>query len=244
MGRSGDADSGLPVGATKGSSPSSEAPRLVDSAAAPALSSIINDSVEDEKEPPSQGRVWDRELLVQYAASQGVELSLTTLGPAFRGIARSTTNRTQILSYVEGIIRLPPQTNVLHLDKMEVFRPVVQRVRKDNPNFCGGGNPLGVGLLVAYLCVLHGTEQGCTTAEFLAINDADLQHKRLVKLYRLAGFDYVKYVGDGWKDVPDRLVWGGCGTLLRKDIPTLLQFWSGLLDKGRRKTQDQTQLTQ
>jgi hypothetical protein len=169
---------------------------------------------------------------MEYAQTQGVELSLTTLGPAYRGVARSAHNRTQILAYVEGFVR-PNAPPLLHLDKMEVFRPIVQKARSENPRFTGGGTSMGVGLLVAYLCVLHGFEQDCRVAEFLAIDDSDFQHRRLVKLYKQSGFDVVKYVGDSWQDIPDRMVWGGCGTLLRKDVPYLLAFWTTLLEKGK-----------
>jgi hypothetical protein len=161
-----------------------------------------------------------------------VQLSLTTLGPAYRAVARSTHNATLILGYVEGFIR-PNSAPLLHMDKMEVFRPIVQKARRENPAFTGGGTPLGVGLLVAYLCVLHGRSQRCQAAEFLAIHDSEWQHRRLVRLYRQSGFDVVRYVGDSWRDIPDRMVWGGCGTLLRKGVPDLLAFWTLLLEKSR-----------
>jgi hypothetical protein len=180
--------------------------------------------------------VWTQSDLEDYAASQGVVLSLTTLGPGYRAIARSTQNETQILGYVEGFIR--PTGKLLHLDKMEVFRKMVKRVRQENPAFKGGGTTLGVGLLLGYLCLLHGKEQGsCEKAEFLAIDDEDFQHKRLVRYYKQSGFDVVKYVGEGFQDVPDRLIWGGCGTLLRKDIDTLLNFWTGLMEKSKEKAE-------
>jgi hypothetical protein len=178
--------------------------------------------------------VWTQSDLDDFAASQGVVLSLTTLGPGYRAIARSTQNETQILGYVEGFIR--PTGKLLHLDKMEVFRPMVKRVRLENPTFNGGGTNIGVGLLLGYMCVLHGKEQGsCVTAEFLAIDDADFQHKRLVRYYKNAGFDVIKYVGEGFQEIPDRLMWGGCGTLLRQDVDTLLNFWTGLMEKSKEK---------
>jgi hypothetical protein len=181
--------------------------------------------------------VWTQSDLDEFAASQGVVLSLTTLGPGYRAIARSTQNETQILGYVEGFIR--PTGKLLHLDKMEVFRPMVKRVRLENPSFNGGGTILGVGLLLGYMCVLHGKEKGsCVTAEFLAIDDADFQHKRLVRYYKNAGFDVIKYVGEDFKEIPDRLMWGGCGTLLRKDVDTLLNFWTGLMEKSKEKAQE------
>lgn len=48
-----------------------------------------------------------------------------------------------------------------------------------------------------------------------------------MRYYKNAGFDVIKYVGDDWKNVPDRLIWGGYGTLLRQDIEFLLDFWTG-----------------
>lgn len=172
--------------------------------------------------------VFAIEDLNNYAHNQGLEITLTTLGPGFRSTARSLQNRTEILGYVEGFVR----GNVLHLDKMEVFRKILKNVRKNDPNFKGGGTSLGVGLLMGYACVLHGQEAGCQVAEFLAIDDDDFLHKRLVRYYSAAGLKIVKYVGDDFRDIPDRLVWGGCGTLMRRDIDELLSFWSGLLNKS------------
>lgn len=175
--------------------------------------------------------IWTREQLEDFADREGVVLSLTSLGPGYRGLVRAKHNTSQILGYVEGFVR--PTGNLLHIDKMEVFRKLVKQARSENPDeFRGGGNRLGVGLLIAYLCLLHGQEQGCDTAEFLAIDDEDFQHKRLVRLYQHAGFDVIKYVGDEFTDIPDRMVWGGCGTLMRKDIPTLLRFWTRILERG------------
>ena len=121
-------------------------------------------------------------------------------------MARSTTSSSDIFGYVEGFIR-PVPSNYLHVDKMEVFQKVVDKVRKDDdsPLFTGGGGtPLGVGLLVGYDCLLYGLENNCGIAEFLAIDDEEYQHKRLVRLYKLAGFKFVKYVGDDFGDIPDR----------------------------------------
>uniref|UniRef100_A0A7S3LDP4 N-acetyltransferase domain-containing protein n=1 Tax=Amphora coffeiformis TaxID=265554 RepID=A0A7S3LDP4_9STRA len=175
--------------------------------------------------------IWTREHLEDYASEQGVVLSLTTLGPAYRAIARPKHNQTLILGYVEGFVR--PTGNLLHVDKMEVFRKIVKQSRAENPQeFKGGGTFLGVGLLMGFLCMLHGQEKGCKEAEFLAIDDEDRQHKRLVRYYKTAGFDFIKYVGDDLKDIPDRMVWGGCGTLLRKDISYLLSYWTQLMEKS------------
>jgi hypothetical protein len=197
----------------------------------PGVSQNIDETVNDRIKDSIV--YWTKEQLEEYSSRQGVILSLTTLGPAYRAIARAKHNETQIMGYIEGFVR--PGNKLLHLDKMEVFRKMVKLARAENPNeFKGGGTKLGVGLLLGYLCLLHAHDQGCIEAEFLAIDDEPFQHKRLVKYYRLSGFEFVRYVGDDFKSIPDRLVWGGCGTLLRKDINYLLRYWSSLLDKSSR----------
>lgn len=124
---------------------------------------------------------WTRERLEEYASEQGVVLSLSTLGPGYRALARAKHNTTLILGYVEGFVR--PTGDILHMDKMQVFSKIVQQTRNENPQeFKGGGTIFGPGLLVGYLCLLFGAEQGCRVAEFLAIDDEDFQHKRYVLL--------------------------------------------------------------
>jgi hypothetical protein len=176
---------------------------------------------------------WTRDDILKYANNQGVDLSLSTLGPGYRAVARSTQNASDILGYAQGFTR----GSILHLDSMQAFKPVVTRVRSTNPNFRGGGTIFGVGLLLGYLCLSHGLSHNCKTAEFLAIDDDDRQHERLVRYYTAAGFRIVKCVGDDdWQCIPDRIVWGGCGTLLRSDdIHETLQYWTTLLIKSQAK---------
>ena len=103
-------------------------------------------------------QVWTFDDIQDFARKEGVELSKTNLGPAFRTVARSTHNSTKILGYGEGFVR--PAGKILHLDKMEVFKPIVKQVRKENPDFRGGGTIFGVGLLFGYQCLLHGAFVG------------------------------------------------------------------------------------
>jgi len=175
-------------------------------------------------------QIWTLEDLEEFAHKQGVELSKTSMGPAFRTVARSTQNSSKILGYGEGFVR--PAGNILHLDKMEVYKPIVKQVRRENPDFSGGGTIFGVGLLFGYQCLLHGVENGCIEAEFLAIDDEEFQHKRLVRFYKNSGFKIVKYVGEDIQDIPDRMVWGGCGTLMRANLADLLPLWSQLFIKA------------
>lgn len=179
--------------------------------------------------------MWTLEQLEEYASDESVNvvISFTTFGPVYRAVARAKHDESIILGYVEGFLR-PTQPKLLHLDKMEIFQPVLERVRRSHPNTLNfGGINIGLGLLMGYRCLLYAAEpaQGPRTiAEFLAIDDEEFQHKRLVRYYRYAGFKIVKYVGDDPKDIPDRLVWGGCGTLMKQDIPELMAKWTSLFE--------------
>lgn len=79
-----------------------------------------------------------------------------------------------------------------------------------------------------------GRDNGYTVGEFLAIDDEEKQHRKLVRYYERSGFKVIKYVGDDFRDIPDRMIWGGCGTLMRQDIDTLLQSWTTILQKTKR----------
>lgn len=183
---------------------------------------------------------WTVEELEDYCDRLGVVVSFTTFGPGYRAVARAKYDETLILGYVEGFLR--PAGAILHLDKMEVFQPMLQRVRRKEPqSFDFGGISFGLGLVMGYRCLLFAKEKGCSIAEFLAIDDEEFQHKRLVRYYKRVGFQTVKYVGEDIGDIPDRLVWGGCGTLMKEDIDILIQKWAALLllmEKRGQETKD------
>ena len=178
-----------------------------------------------ERKPTISGKFATSEEIIKYGENVGVKISLSTLGPGYRAVARAAHDEEQIIGYVEGFLR--PGGKILHLDKMEVWKKAVDRARKENPEgYKNGGNVFGVGLLLGYLCLLHGRENGCIDAEFLAIDDEEYQHKRLVRYYKNSGFKVIKYVGEDVGDIPDRLVWGGCGTLMREKVDALLEKWT------------------
>lgn len=171
--------------------------------------------------------IADIEEITTFANNNGVELQFTTKGPGYRGVAIPPNNPDNILGYIEGFIR--PSGKILHADKMEIFKIALNSARRNEGTFSGGGTFLGPGLLIAYVCLLHGKESGCVDVEFLAIDDAELQHKRLVRYYKTAGFSEVRYVGEELKDIPDRLVWGGCGTLMTEKIDLILEKWTRII---------------
>jgi hypothetical protein len=221
-----------------------------------SLTNVIDDTKEDHDDDSCY---WTRLQLDHFASHEGIVLSITKAGPFFRSVARAQHNTSIVLGYVEGWIRpsvvsMVGSNTILHLDKMLVFPNMIRRTREENPQqFRNGGTILGVGLLLGYLCCLdyycdqindenlrrkkRSMDATDTTtsyvAEFLAIDDESFQHQRLVKYYTTSGFRIIKYVGDDWTDIPDRLIWGGCGTLLRQDILTLLVKWTKLMERSK-----------
>lgn len=180
---------------------------------------------------PEEGLATE-EQITQYASSVGLKLSLTTLGPGYRALARASHDESQIIGYCEGFIR--PGGKIIHVDKLEVWKKALSTAKKENPDgFKNGGQVFGVSLLLGYMCLLHGYDKGCSIAEFLAIDDEAFQHKRLVRFFKRAGFNVIKYVGDDLASVPDRLVWGGCGTLMNEEIEKLLLSWTKTLFRSK-----------
>jgi len=204
-----------------------------DSTSRPSSSCLFNSINDDVASSPVAS--WTQEDVMDFATSQGINLTFSTLGPGYRVVARALHDSDVILGYCEGFVRPPPQ-QILHLDKMEVFRKKVQQASRESDTFqARSGSSFGMGLLMGLVCVLHGQRQNCQQAEFLAIDDRPEQHRKLVQYYKRSGFEIIKYVGDDFQDIPDRLVWGGCGTLMRQDVATLVQSWSETLTKSRAK---------
>ena len=59
-------------------------------------------------------------------------------------------------------------------------------------------------------------------ARLLAIYDADGYSKKLVRYFKIIGFEVVKEVGSSPIDLFLRLIWGGAGTLMRGDCSYIL----------------------
>ena len=194
------------------------------SIAIPKRSHNLHSTTED-----ATSSIADIEEITNFASQNGIELQFTTnAAKGYRGVAVSASDPDNIFGYIEGFIR--PVGNILHADKMEIFKSALNSARReDEKSFSGGGTFLGPGLLIAFVCLLHGKENGCKMCEFLAIDDAEFQHKRLIRYYRTAGFREVRYVGEELKDIPDRLVWGGCGTLMTEEIDKVLMKWTRII---------------
>jgi hypothetical protein len=52
------------------------------------------------------------------------------------------------------------------------------------------------------------------------------------------GFREVRYVGEEIRDIPDRLVWGGVGTLMTEDIDAVLTKWTRIIRRSSARMGD------
>tara|TARA_B100000945_G_C20350492_1_gene581994 strand:- start:664 stop:1146 length:483 start_codon:yes stop_codon:yes gene_type:complete len=66
-------------------------------------------------------------------------------------------------------------------------------------------------------------ETNCKRARLLAIYDEDGYSKKLIRYFRLIGFEVAREVGSDPKDILLRLIWGGAGTLMRGDCKRILE---------------------
>lgn len=72
----------------------------------------------------------------------------------------------------------------------------------------------------------------------LAIDDAPEQHRRLVKYLARFGGVKVRRVDDSVRSVPDRMVYGGYGTIIRGDITSMLARGTGMIERQGRRVVD------
>ena len=93
-----------------------------------------------------------------------------------------------------------PFENGLQLDTL--------RILKESPRFV---SELIWASTMAW--ALEKTE--CKFARLLAIYDTEGYSKKLVRYFRLIGFDIIKEVGSSPTDLFLRLIWGGAGTLMK-----------------------------
>lgn len=148
--------------------------------------------------------------LESWGASRGLLLRLQLSGSAaLRGLRVGVARRgpgggPQLLGELKGWAI--PTPSGLHLDTLRIQVPQ--------------GEPAAglVGPLIwaaTFAWALEHTP--CRRASLLAIRDDEHQHRRLVRYFRRLGFEPLRELGAGALDLPQRLIWGGSGLLMRGD---------------------------
>ncbi|KAK9165327.1 hypothetical protein Scep_000518 [Stephania cephalantha] len=159
---------------------------------------------------PSMSEIMDSSRL------QKLDLRLQTIGPLFRVTAISVETKRE-LGRAQGFTRYWLGGKILHLDSMRLQKETLGMEK----------SIFGIGLFIGAVAIRHGYDNGCTTAELLAINDSDLYHSKLVRFYTRMGFRKVYEVtGSSVGDLSHLLMWGGQGTRMDADIEGLLKKWA------------------
>ncbi|CAM6093626.1 unnamed protein product [Calypogeia fissa] len=160
------------------------------------------------------------EDIIATAAQEGVKLQVLTFGPTFQ-IVVSNLDETHVFGKADGwITRWWPKGKILHLEAIRLERGSSKDV----------GNVGGAGFFVGAATLRYGFDQGCRTAELLAIYDDKVTHSKLVKYYSRFGFKRMYEVNDEeLKFYLDRIVWGGVGTRMDADCEELLRRWCAVL---------------
>jgi hypothetical protein len=177
------------------------------------------------------------------ARRRGLVIETTTFGPAFRVIARRIPTRRggaegegedaaatasvaaeddeDVIAIHDGFIA-PPPFGILHLDSMRVYN---SRVRGDTER-ATMRSVFGISILLGTTSALMARDAGCGKMELLAIDDGNEYAAKLVSYYSRLGFETARVVGgNGLRDVPDLLAWGGVGTRMNGDLRKLLGKW-------------------
>jgi hypothetical protein len=93
---------------------------------------------------------------------------------------------------------------------------------------------LSPGMLLFIAAIAYGGERGCDLVCGLAIDDDPRQHARLVAYLKRFGGAAVRRVGDSrLRDIPDRLLYGGRGTIVHGSIPEMLDRAAGMVERTR-----------
>ena len=151
---------------------------------------------------------------VAVIESIGESLGLTikiqlreALGFNFFRIVVATQEKSSVKIWGELKGWTIPLLNGLNLDTM--------RVVKQSPPY--------VSELIWATTMAWAIERtSCRYARLLAIYDDEGYSKKLVRYFRLLGFNVVKEVGSSPADLLLRLIWGGAGTLMKGDCSKIL----------------------
>lgn len=90
---------------------------------------------------------------------------------------------------------------------------------------------LSPGMFLFMAAIAYGYERGCRDVYGLAIDDEPQQHIRLVRYLCRFGGSVVRQVGESFRDIPDRLLYGGRGTIIKGDIYQMLERSKGMIDR-------------
>ena len=186
----------------------------------------------------SDGELIQLSEVEEVAARLGCRLAVSSIGPAYKvellwasDVAQQMiggdASRPDLLGSSEGFTQ---PTGVVHLENIQLrrftgyWRRSWSRRYEATPKL----KRRHLGLLVSVGVAAWIKEQDpfqCQRMQLLAIFDEEKQHATLVRYYRRLGFKEMRDVGDDFRGVADRMVWGGVGTLMEGSVDDFLRKW-------------------
>ena len=157
------------------------------------------------------------------------------------------------LQEIAEALNLTIKIQVREVLGLKIFRIIVAQVNSNSVKIWGEikgwSLPTRGGLQLDSLRILNGSPKfvseliwattmawslektTCKFARLLAIYDSEGYSKKLVRYFRLIGFNFIKEVGSSPTDLFLRLIWGGAGTLMKGDCSKILKKLEGKLLK-------------
>ena len=152
------------------------------------------------------------------AVERGLELKDDSKGPV---LTMDVLRDGKLTAYINGAV-LPKER--LHI---EAYKAKSKE----------GGTLLDVspGMLIFMAALAFGASRGCKEVYGLAIKDDPKQHQRLLRYLKRFGGVEVKKVGMKLADIPDRLLYGGVGMIVKGDLISMLRRSKGMLERTKPK---------
>lgn len=152
--------------------------------------------------------------VAEAACERGMELKDESMGPV---LTLDLYREGDLQAYISGAV-LPKKR--LHIEAYKALS-------REN----GALLDVSPGMLVFIGALAFGAAHGCTEVYGLAINDEPKQHERLLRYLKRFGGIEVKKISMRLKDVPNRLLYGGVGMIVKGDIAAMLERSKGMLQR-------------
>lgn len=160
------------------------------------------------------------------AEGQGYRLERYAAGPVCRlHIYRGD----DLYAFITAVI-LP--TGWLHIESY-----------KARPKEEGGLLSVTAGMLVFMFALAFGASKGCKEVYGLAIRDNKEQHQRLKKYLKRFGGEEVKKITQSVYSIPDKMLYGGVGMIMKGDIQQMLSRSGRMLSRVKRRPDNEVGYT-
>lgn len=156
------------------------------------------------------------EDVVAHAEWRGYRVEKYAAGPVCR---LDIYREKELYAFITAVV-LP--TGLLHIESYKAL-----------PKEGGGLLSVTAGMIVFIYALAFGVDRGCKEVYGLAIKDSVPQHAKLKRYLKRYGGKEVKRVTDGIHSIPDKLLYGGVGTVIKGDIKKMLRRGTDMLARER-----------